>query len=78
MRRSRWRFQEALALLIESGRFDRHLRRVRDLYRARRDILVREVTTLFGPGRLLGHNRHNERSDNRRGRQERLHPYLLC
>jgi GntR family transcriptional regulator/MocR family aminotransferase len=46
--------QEALALLIESGRFDRHLRRVRDLYRARRDILVREVTKLFGPGTLRG------------------------
>jgi GntR family transcriptional regulator / MocR family aminotransferase len=27
--------QEALALLMESGRFDRHLRRVRDTYRAR-------------------------------------------
>jgi GntR family transcriptional regulator/MocR family aminotransferase len=46
--------QEALALLIESGRFDRHLRRVRDLYRARRDILAREVTTLFGPDSLRG------------------------
>jgi GntR family transcriptional regulator / MocR family aminotransferase len=46
--------QEALALLIESGRFDRHLRRVRDLYRARRDILAREVTTLLGPDSLRG------------------------
>jgi GntR family transcriptional regulator/MocR family aminotransferase len=46
--------QEALALLIESGRFDRHLRRVRDLYRARRDVLAEEVATVFGPDRLQG------------------------
>ena len=32
--------QLALAGLIESGRYDRHLRRVRGLYRARRDALV--------------------------------------
>jgi GntR family transcriptional regulator / MocR family aminotransferase len=46
--------QEALALLVESGRFDRHLRRVRDLYRARRDALAEEVATVFGPDRLQG------------------------
>jgi GntR family transcriptional regulator/MocR family aminotransferase len=46
--------QEALALLIESGRFDRHLRRVRDLYRARREALTQEVATVFGPNRLQG------------------------
>jgi GntR family transcriptional regulator/MocR family aminotransferase len=46
--------QEALALLVESGRFDRHLRRVRDLYRARRDALTGEVATVFGPDRLQG------------------------
>jgi GntR family transcriptional regulator/MocR family aminotransferase len=46
--------QEALALLVESGRFDRHLRRVRDLYRARRDALAKEVATVFGPHRLQG------------------------
>ena len=46
--------QEALALLIESGRFDRHLRRVRDLYRGRRDALTKEVATVFGPNRLQG------------------------
>src|SRR4051812_46293447 len=46
--------QEALALLMESGRFDRHLRRVRDLYRARRDALAKEVATVFGPDRLQG------------------------
>ncbi len=46
--------QEALALLIDSGRFDRHLRRVRDLYRARRDALASEVASVFGPDRLQG------------------------
>jgi GntR family transcriptional regulator/MocR family aminotransferase len=46
--------QEALALLVESGRFDRHLRRVRDLYRARRDALSEEVATVFGRDRLTG------------------------
>jgi GntR family transcriptional regulator/MocR family aminotransferase len=46
--------QEALALLIETGRFDRHLRRVRDLYRARRDALAAEVATVFGQDRLRG------------------------
>ena len=46
--------QEALALLMETGRFDRHLRRVRDIYRARRDVLAAEVERTFGPGRLRG------------------------
>lgn len=46
--------QEALALLMESGRFDRHLRRVRELYHARRDVLAAEVELAFGPGRLRG------------------------
>jgi GntR family transcriptional regulator / MocR family aminotransferase len=46
--------QEALALLIESGRFDRHLRRVRDLYRARRDALSDAVALVFGADRLQG------------------------
>jgi GntR family transcriptional regulator / MocR family aminotransferase len=46
--------QEALALLMESGRFDRHLRRVREIYRARRDVLASEAELAFGPGRLRG------------------------
>ncbi|MFC0107983.1 MocR-like pyridoxine biosynthesis transcription factor PdxR [Kibdelosporangium aridum] len=46
--------QEALALLMESGRFDRHLRRVREIYRARRDVLAAEAERAFGPGRLQG------------------------
>jgi GntR family transcriptional regulator/MocR family aminotransferase len=32
--------QLALALLIESGRYDRHLRRMRAEYATRRDVLV--------------------------------------
>ena len=32
--------QEALADLIETGAYDRHLRRMRRLYRARRDLLA--------------------------------------
>ena len=46
--------QEALALLIESGRFDRHLRRMRDLYRTRRDALAEAAATVFGADRLHG------------------------
>jgi GntR family transcriptional regulator/MocR family aminotransferase len=46
--------QEALALLMETGRFDRHLRRVREIYRARRDVLAAEVELALGPGRLQG------------------------
>jgi GntR family transcriptional regulator/MocR family aminotransferase len=46
--------QEALALLMETGRFDRHLRRVREVYRARRDVLSSETESAFGPGRLRG------------------------
>jgi GntR family transcriptional regulator/MocR family aminotransferase len=46
--------QEALALLMESGRFDRHLRRVREIYRARRDGLAAEAEVAFGPDRLHG------------------------
>lgn len=46
--------QEALALLMETGRFDRHLRKMRDIYRSRRDVLATEVEDHFGPGRLEG------------------------
>ncbi len=35
--------QAALARLVETGRFDRHLRKVRDTYRQRRDALVSAV-----------------------------------
>jgi GntR family transcriptional regulator / MocR family aminotransferase len=46
--------QEALALLMESGRFDRHLRRVREIYHARRDVLAAEAELAFGPDQLHG------------------------
>ena len=46
--------QEALALLMQAGRFDRHLRRMREIYGARRDVLATEVHLAFGPGRLHG------------------------
>ena len=35
--------QRALALLIESGRYDRHIRRMRSVYARRRDALVRAL-----------------------------------
>jgi GntR family transcriptional regulator/MocR family aminotransferase len=38
--------QLALAALIESGRFDRHLRRMRAVYAGRRETLVRTLATL--------------------------------
>ena len=37
--------QEALAALIRSGRYDRHLRAMRKRYMARRDLLVALLTT---------------------------------
>ena len=46
--------QEALALLMETGRFDSHLRRVREVYRARTDVLAAEAELAFGQGRLQG------------------------
>jgi GntR family transcriptional regulator/MocR family aminotransferase len=45
--------QEALALLFESGRFDRHLRRVRETYRARRAVLVTAIDAEFGASARL-------------------------
>ena len=46
--------QVALARLIESGRFDRHLRRVRDSYRQRRDALVAAVDEHVGGASITG------------------------
>jgi GntR family transcriptional regulator/MocR family aminotransferase len=46
--------QLALAALMESGRYDRHLLRMREVYRRRRDVLARAVTR-HAPGlRLVG------------------------
>jgi GntR family transcriptional regulator/MocR family aminotransferase len=46
--------QAALARLIESGRFDRHLRKVRDGYRQRRDALASAVAEHFAGATLTG------------------------
>jgi GntR family transcriptional regulator/MocR family aminotransferase len=46
--------QAALARLIESGRFDRHLRKVRDGYRQRRDALVSAVAEHLGGATITG------------------------
>ena len=46
--------QAALARLIESGRFDRHLRRVRDRYRRRRDALVSAVAESMAGATITG------------------------
>jgi GntR family transcriptional regulator / MocR family aminotransferase len=46
--------QLALATLMESGRYDRHVRRMKDIYRRRRDTLASAVTD-HAPGlRLVG------------------------
>jgi GntR family transcriptional regulator/MocR family aminotransferase len=46
--------QLALALLIETGRYDRHLRRMRAEYAARRDVLVRALAEHAPDVRLTG------------------------
>ena len=46
--------QEALALLMKTGRFDRHLRRMREVYRRRREVLEAEVAGAFATGRVRG------------------------
>lgn len=46
--------QLALAWLMESGRFDRHLRRMRKIYAARRRILIETLAAHTPPVRLTG------------------------
>jgi GntR family transcriptional regulator/MocR family aminotransferase len=46
--------QAALARLIETGRFDRHLRKVRDSYRRRRDALVAAVAQRVAGASITG------------------------
>ena len=46
--------QEALAALIRSGRYDRHLRAMRKRYMARRDLLVTLLTTHLPQVRVSG------------------------
>lgn len=46
--------QAALAEFIGSGDFERHIRRMRRLYRGRRDALLQALRTTFGERVLLG------------------------
>jgi GntR family transcriptional regulator/MocR family aminotransferase len=46
--------QLALAILIESGRYDRHLRRMRAEYSKRRDVLVHALATHAPQVRVTG------------------------
>jgi GntR family transcriptional regulator/MocR family aminotransferase len=46
--------QLALAILIETGRYDRHLRRMRTEYATRRDVLVQTLTQHAPAVRLTG------------------------
>ncbi|HEY3734407.1 MAG TPA: PLP-dependent aminotransferase family protein [Streptosporangiaceae bacterium] len=46
--------QLALAILMESGRYDRHLRRMRTEYSARRDVLIRALADYAPQVRLTG------------------------
>jgi GntR family transcriptional regulator / MocR family aminotransferase len=46
--------QLALALMIETGRYDRHLRRMRAEYAARRDVLVQALASHAPSVRLTG------------------------
>ena len=46
--------QAALARLIETGRFDRHLRKVRGSYRARRDALLTAVAESLDGATITG------------------------
>ncbi len=49
-----WRDAEAVARFIEAGELERHLARVRRLYRARRDALVAAVASELGGAVTLG------------------------
>jgi GntR family transcriptional regulator / MocR family aminotransferase len=53
-RGSPWAEQLALAALIESGRFDRHLRRMRGVYAARRAALAESLSTHAPSAALSG------------------------
>jgi len=46
--------QLALAILIETGRYDRHLRRMRTEYATRRDVLVQTLAQHAPAVRLTG------------------------
>lgn len=49
-----WLEQAALATFIDEGHFDRHLRRLRQVYKARRDCLVAALRSTFDKAVILG------------------------
>ncbi|GEP06916.1 PLP-dependent aminotransferase family protein [Methylobacterium oxalidis] len=49
-----WLEQAALAAFIDEGHFDRHLRRLRQVYKARRDRLVAALRAAFEGATILG------------------------
>lgn len=49
-----WLEQAAMSELLSSGAFERHLRRIRHAYRARRDRLMAALEARFGPVELRG------------------------
>lgn len=49
-----WLEQAALAAFIDEGHFDRHLRRLRQVYKARRDRLVAALRAAFEGAAILG------------------------
>ncbi len=49
-----WLEQAAMADFMSSGEFGRHLRRIRQLYRERRDALLNALTKHFGPCEVYG------------------------
>lgn len=49
-----WLEQAVLAEFLKSGLFDRHLRRIRQIYKARRDCLRASLERHFGPGDIYG------------------------
>ncbi|MGH1574930.1 PLP-dependent aminotransferase family protein [Methylobacterium sp. P31] len=49
-----WLEQAALATFIDEGHFDRHLRRLRQVYKSRRDCLVRALWETFEEPVILG------------------------
>ncbi|PKQ11261.1 MAG: PLP-dependent aminotransferase family protein [Alphaproteobacteria bacterium HGW-Alphaproteobacteria-1] len=49
-----WLLQSALADFMESGGFQRHLRRIRVLYKARRDALIAAIDTHFPGSSIAG------------------------
>jgi GntR family transcriptional regulator/MocR family aminotransferase len=49
-----WLEQAALAAFIDEGHFDRHLRRLRQLYKVRRDHLVAALGRTFDGATVIG------------------------